>query len=91
MATTNVAGANRAANARPNMPDCIASSLTSTAGPTTKNTSRGHQGNHRQARSNERVGLRAHRQHHRQRRHHNDTENQVRAHMLENPRRHHNV
>src|SRR5437773_2113 len=39
-ATTKVSGANRAANRRPNMPDCIAISLTSTAGPTTRKTSR---------------------------------------------------
>src|SRR6201999_4011512 len=44
MATISVTGANRAANGRPNIPDCIASSFTSTAGPTTMNTNRGTSG-----------------------------------------------
>src|SRR5215211_1772021 len=39
-ATAKVRGANRAANRRPNMPDCMAISFTSTAGPTTRKTSR---------------------------------------------------
>src|SRR5581483_413762 len=44
VATTNVAGAKRIANRRPNIPACIANSLTSTAGPTTRNTNRGNNG-----------------------------------------------
>ena len=44
VATTKVAGANRIAKARPNIPDCIANSLTSIAGPTTRKTSRGTNG-----------------------------------------------
>src|SRR6202035_4520878 len=44
VATTKVAGANRVANARPNIPVCIANSFTSTAGPTTRNTNRGTSG-----------------------------------------------
>src|SRR5215217_3179235 len=39
-ATAKVRGAKRAANRRPNTPACMAISLTSTAGPTTRNTSR---------------------------------------------------
>src|SRR5215207_8608770 len=44
IATTNVTGANLVANRRPNTPDCSAMSLTSTAGPTTRNTSLGSNG-----------------------------------------------
>src|SRR5215470_19482853 len=44
IAARNVVGANLAANPRPNTPDCNATSLTSTAGPTTRNTSRGSSG-----------------------------------------------
>ena len=44
IATSNVQGPKRAAKARPNMPACIANSFTSTAGPTTRNTSRGSSG-----------------------------------------------
>src|ERR1700730_2281867 len=44
VATTNVAGPNRTANRGPNRPACIADSFTSTAGPTTRNTSRGSSG-----------------------------------------------
>ena len=44
VATSRVTGANRTANARPNNPVCIATSLRSTAGPTTRNTSRGTNG-----------------------------------------------
>ena len=44
VATSNVLGAKRAAKARPNMPACIANSFASTAGPTTRNTSRGSSG-----------------------------------------------
>jgi dienelactone hydrolase len=39
-ATTNVVGANRSANPRPNVPTCMAISLRSTIGPTTRNASR---------------------------------------------------
>src|SRR5918997_496370 len=44
IATTNVTGAKRLANPLPNAPVCSATSLTSTAGPTTRNTSRGSNG-----------------------------------------------
>src|SRR3569833_2263933 len=44
VATANVAGPKRIAKGRPNVPACIADSLTSTAGPTTRNTSRGNSG-----------------------------------------------
>src|SRR6266536_3411941 len=40
IASTKVAGANRVAKRRPNMPVCIANSLRSIIGPTTRNTSR---------------------------------------------------
>src|SRR5689334_13513982 len=41
VATTSVTGAKRRAKLRPNKPTCMATSFTSTAGPTTRNTSRG--------------------------------------------------
>src|SRR5205823_1760345 len=44
-ATTNVAGANRTANRRPNAPACIANSFASTIGPTTRNARRAVQEN----------------------------------------------
>src|SRR5690606_30100122 len=44
MATTNVSGANRSANGRPNVPAWRLISLTSTAGPTTRNTNFGSSG-----------------------------------------------
>src|SRR5439155_23803839 len=39
-ATANVAGANRSANPRPNVPACMANSFRSIIGPTTRNASR---------------------------------------------------
>src|SRR5262245_50705267 len=44
VATTKVAGPKRTANGLPNSPACMADSFTSTAGPTTRNTSRGSSG-----------------------------------------------